>query len=355
MPISRRQVLRAGVALASESFWGPWVRRAFGQASIAHPVTTAAAPIQMVDGASAAGLNFVLRNSAAGSKYQVETLPGGLGVIDFDSDGWPDLFCTNGAALPSLTKTGPEYWNRLYRNNRDGTFIDVTEKAGLQGQGYGMGAAVGDYNNDGHEDLFVAGVHGNFLYRNNGDGTFTDVTGPAGLAGPGSPGKPAVVGRRVLDRLRQRWPARSLHFQLLRLGAGHRSRSAAASQAKRAPTAIRIIIARSRCSSTTTTAMAPSLKLRISRACPMCWARAWVLPSPTLLADGRPGIFIANDNARNLLLRNQRQGFRGDRHGRGRSLQRRRPQHLRHGRRLRRYRRRRPARHRDDRAEERNL
>ena len=145
----------------------------------------------MVNGASAAGLNFVLRNSAAGRKYQVETLPGGLGVIDFDGDGWPDLFCTNGASLPSLTKTGPDYWNRLYRNNHDGTFTDVTEKAGLQGQGYSMGVAVGDYNNDGREDLFVVGVHANFLYRNNGDGTFTDVTRAAGLAGPGSLGKPA--------------------------------------------------------------------------------------------------------------------------------------------------------------------
>ena len=102
-------------------------------------------------------------------------------MIDFDGDGWPDIFCVNGAALPSLTKTGPEYWNRLYRNNRDGTFTDVTLKAGLMGSGYGMGVAVGDYNNDGYEDLFVVGVHGNQLYRNNGDGTFSDVTGGAGL------------------------------------------------------------------------------------------------------------------------------------------------------------------------------
>ena len=145
----------------------------------------------MTNGAAAAGLDFVLRNDAQGRKYQVETLPGGLGVIDFDGDGWPDLFCTNGASLPSLTKTGPQYWNRLYRNNRDGTFSDVTAKAGLQGEGYCMGVAVGDYNNDGHEDLFVVGVHANYLYRNNGDGTFSDVTHAAGLAGPGSLGRPA--------------------------------------------------------------------------------------------------------------------------------------------------------------------
>ncbi|MGD0940524.1 MAG: CRTAC1 family protein [Terracidiphilus sp.] len=144
----------------------------------------------MIEGAAAAGLDFMLRNGATGRKYQVETLPGGLGVIDFDGDGWPDLFCTNGAALPGLTKSGPEYWNRLYRNNHDGTFSDVTAKAGLQGEGYCMGVAVGDYNNDGYEDLFVAGVHGNYLYRNNGNGTFTDVTREAGLKGPGSAGKP---------------------------------------------------------------------------------------------------------------------------------------------------------------------
>jgi len=130
------------------------------------------------------GLDFVLRNGAQGRMYQVESLPGGLGVIDFDGDGWPDLFCVNGASLPSLTKTGPEHWHRLYKNNRNGTFSDVTEEAGLAGQGYGMGVAVGDYNNDGHEDLFVVGVHGNRLYRNNGDGTFSDVTARAGLQSP---------------------------------------------------------------------------------------------------------------------------------------------------------------------------
>lgn len=142
------------------------------------------APIRMVNGAPGCGLDFTLRNGATGRKYQVETMPGGLGVIDFDADGWPDIFCANGAALPSLVKSGPEYWNRLYRNNRDGTFTDVTAAAGLQGTGYDIGVAVGDYDNDGHEDLLVLGVHGNTLYHNNGNGTFTDVTRQAGLAGP---------------------------------------------------------------------------------------------------------------------------------------------------------------------------
>ena len=155
------------------------------------PLTQPQGPIQMNEGAASAGLDFVLRNGAEGRKYQVETLPGGLGVIDFDDDGWPDLFCTNGASLPGLIKSDAQYWNRLYRNNRDGTFSDVTVKAGLLGEGYCMGVAVGDFNNDGHEDLFVVGVHGNYLYKNNGNGTFTDVTLAAGLKGPGSLGRPA--------------------------------------------------------------------------------------------------------------------------------------------------------------------
>jgi hypothetical protein len=146
-------------------------------------------PIQFQNAAPGSGLDFVLRNDARGRKYQVETVLGGMGVIDFDNDGWPDLYCVNGASLPSLEKTHPRFFNRLYRNNRDGTFTDVTQKAGVQGHGYEMGVAVGDYNNDGLEDLYIVGVHGNTLYRNNGDGTFTDVTQAAGVSGPSAQGR----------------------------------------------------------------------------------------------------------------------------------------------------------------------
>ena len=141
------------------------------------------APVQFQNTAPACGLDFVLCNDATGRKYQVETVLGGMGVIDFDHDGWPDLYCVNGASLPSLRKSDARFFNRLYRNNHDGTFTDVTLKAGVQGRGYEMGAAVGDYNNDGLEDLYVVGVHGNTLYRNNGDGTFTDVSEAAGVRG----------------------------------------------------------------------------------------------------------------------------------------------------------------------------
>ena len=94
-----------------------------------------------------------------------------------------DIFFTNGAAIPSLEKSDPSYWNRLFRNNGDGTFTDVTEKAGLQGIGYSMGVAAGDYDNDGFVDLYVTGVNRNQLFHNNGDGTFTDVTEKAGVGG----------------------------------------------------------------------------------------------------------------------------------------------------------------------------
>lgn len=151
-------------------------------------LATPPGPIQLKNVAPACGLDFVLHNDAAGRKYQVETVLGGLGVIDYEQDGWPDLYCVNGASLPSLQKTDPRFFNRLYRNNRDGTFTDVTQKAGLQGHGYEMGVAVGDYNNDGFDDLYVVGVHGNTLYRNNGDGTFTDVTQTAGVSGTDAQG-----------------------------------------------------------------------------------------------------------------------------------------------------------------------
>ena len=92
-----------------------------------------AGPIRFVNAAPGNGLDFVLRNGAFGRKYQVETLPGGLGVIDFDNDGWPDLYCVNGAALPALEKSDPSFRNRLYRNNRNGTFTDVTAARGRAG------------------------------------------------------------------------------------------------------------------------------------------------------------------------------------------------------------------------------
>src|SRR6185312_5992491 len=117
---------------------------------------------------------------------------GGVAILDYDNDGQQDLFFVNGAALQDPMPAGsrpdksdPRFWNRLYHGNRDGTFTDVTEKAGVAGHSFGMGVATGDYDNDGFEDLYVTNVGGNILYRNNGDGTFTDVTARAGVAASG--------------------------------------------------------------------------------------------------------------------------------------------------------------------------
>lgn len=109
------------------------------------------------------------------------TMAGGTAVFDYNKDGRPDIFFTNGANMATLKKDAQKFSNRLFRNEGKGVFKDVTKEAGLAGTGYDMGAAVGDYDNDGYPDLFVAGLHGRTLYHNNGDGTFTDVTKKAGL------------------------------------------------------------------------------------------------------------------------------------------------------------------------------
>ena len=108
-------------------------------------------------------------------------MAGGVAVFDYNKDGRPDIFFTNGANIATLKKDSPKFSNRLFRNDGHGVFTDVTKQAGLAGTGYDTGVAVGDYDNDGYPDVFVAGVHHRTLYHNNGDGTFTDVTAKAGL------------------------------------------------------------------------------------------------------------------------------------------------------------------------------
>jgi hypothetical protein len=141
------------------------------------------------------GVDFVLHNSPTSRKYLIETMPGGIAFLDYNNDGLLDIFLVNGGhvkdpMLPSFhfDRHDPAYWNRLYRQNKDGSFTDVTEKAGLASAGdtnYGMGVAVGDYDNDGFPDIYVTNYGKNILYHNNGDGTFTDVTAKAGVAAGG--------------------------------------------------------------------------------------------------------------------------------------------------------------------------
>ncbi len=152
-------------------------------------------PGNFVDTTAKSGINFTATASHTPHKYLIETMGSGVAAFDFDNDGLLDLFFVNGAPLSDPQpkgsvpqKSSPGDWNRLYHQKKDGTFEDVTEKAGLKGVGYGMGVAVGDFDNDGFEDLYVTAYGGNKLYHNNGNGTFTDVTEKSGTGGPTTPG-----------------------------------------------------------------------------------------------------------------------------------------------------------------------
>ena len=165
-------------------------------AAVTPPVVKAPiVPGKFEDVTSASGVRFTGVASHTSHKYLLETMGSGVAVFDYDNDGLLDIFLVNGAPLDDPMakdaipeKRSPKDWNRLYRQRKDGTFEDVTEKAGLKGVGYGMGVAVGDYDNDGYEDLYVTGYGGNHLYHNNGNGTFTDVTERSGTGGDKTPG-----------------------------------------------------------------------------------------------------------------------------------------------------------------------
>jgi hypothetical protein len=160
----------------------------------------ATSPVQFVDVTSDLGIHFIHQASPTTQKYLVETMGAGVALFDCDGDGRLDIFFVNGAriddpmpkgALP--VKDGQKFWNRLYHQKPDGTFEDVTARSGLAGEGYGMGVAVGDYDNDGREDLYVTGFPSNHLYHNKGDCTFEDVTESAHVAGSGWSASAAFV------------------------------------------------------------------------------------------------------------------------------------------------------------------
>jgi len=132
-------------------------------------------------------IGFQLEHGEVAARHVPATMAGGVAVFDYNRDGRPDIFFTNGANLATLKKDDPKYRNRLFRNDGDGKFTDVTDAAGLAGAGFDSGVAIADYDNDGYPDLFLAGVHRNTLYHNNGDGTFTDVTAKAGISNAPDP------------------------------------------------------------------------------------------------------------------------------------------------------------------------
>src|SRR5215472_10153918 len=142
-------------------------------ASVTSPIRFAYQPI-----------DFRIDSDESPEHHAPETMAGGVAAFDYNNDGRLDIFFTNGADLRTLNKNSPKFSNHLFENDGQGHFTDVTAKAGLAGTGYDTGIAIGDYDNDGYEDIFVAGVYRNTLYHNNGDGTFSDVTAKAGLDKP---------------------------------------------------------------------------------------------------------------------------------------------------------------------------
>lgn len=140
--------------------------------------------VHFVDVAEQAGLSFQHISGSAEKNYILETIGSGVAWIDYDRDGWPDLFAVNGGSWEELVRGVPSTGNALFRNSRDGTFRDVTRAAGVAGSQWGMGATVADYDNDGWPDLYVCNYGRNTLYRNNGDGSFSDATQKAGVGDP---------------------------------------------------------------------------------------------------------------------------------------------------------------------------
>lgn len=160
--------------------------KSYGSLDIARPTTTAPqfpSPVTFTDISAISGINFKHAASVTSIKYLPETMGAGVALIDFDNDGRLDIFFTNGAEIlenmpksKQPEKNDPKYWNRLYHQKSDGNFEDVTEKAGIRGEGYSFGVAVGDFDRDGFADLYITKYGGATLYRNNGNGTFADVT-----------------------------------------------------------------------------------------------------------------------------------------------------------------------------------
>src|SRR5437773_620748 len=182
---SRRRFLKALWGAAFGSGGSPGAGFSFaGVAAGPASAETASAPAFEETPPRPSGITWVHSNRRSPEMYLPETTGAGCAFIDYDNDGWMDIYLVNSGRC-DFYDPKPPLRNALYRNNRDGTFIDVTERAGVAAGGYGQGVAVGDYDGDGFPDLYVTQYGKRILYRNNWVGTFTDVTEKAGLAAPG--------------------------------------------------------------------------------------------------------------------------------------------------------------------------
>jgi hypothetical protein len=194
-----------GIAILSVTLWVPGIAisQHLHPAQTHHSSSPAAAKqkkkdtsshlVSFADVAKIAGIDFHLTCGGPEKRYIIESMCGGIAVFDYDNDGWMDIFIVDGSTLADL-RDGKCHRGKLYRNNHNGTFTDVTVKSGLDHCGWGFGVAVGDFDNDGWEDLYVTYLDGAILYHNNHDGTFTDVTAKAGVGNPGRWGTSAAFG-----------------------------------------------------------------------------------------------------------------------------------------------------------------
>jgi len=262
-----------------------------------------ATPIRFRNATEASGIHFVHTDGSSGKRYVVETVTAGLGLIDFDADGWPDILFLNGAPLPGTAKPARMPTNALYHNNRDGTFTDATASSGLDAPGYGLGCAVADYDNDGLEDVLITYYGPPRLYHNDGNGKFTDVTQKAGLGGADFPGCTGA-GCILLDYDRDGWVdlyiGNYLEFDVAKYKPAFVAGVPAYSNPRAFPPVPSWLYHNNRDGTFTDVSMASGIG--------RYKGYAMGVVSADFDGDGWPDIFVGNDVFENFLFHNKRDG-----------------------------------------------